>query len=80
MTPMKNQWRFKFTEYFDVYYVNVNNVMESLNSLLIVVRLDGSKTLHIIIEVSKLPLAISNEFGHHATQFTLALWKTHSLL
>lgn len=40
----------------------------------------GFVTLQIIIVVSRLPLATMSEFGDHATEFTLALWKPHSLL
>lgn len=34
----------------------------------------------MMIVVSRLPLATRRESGDHATEFTLALWKPHSLL
>lgn len=40
----------------------------------------GFSTLHMIIVVSRLPLATFKESGDQATELTLALWKPHSLL
>lgn len=48
--------------------------------LLIIVCFAGFVTLQMIIVVSRLPLATIMELGDHATEFTLALWKPHSLL
>lgn len=48
--------------------------------LLIIVCFAGLATDQMIIVVSKEPLATSDELGDHATLFTLALWKPHSLL
>lgn len=47
--------------------------------LLMMMCLAGFSTCQIIMLVSKLPLATNRESGDHATQFTLALWKPHSL-
>lgn len=41
---------------------------------------DGFVTDHMMMVVSKDPLATSKEFGDQATQFTRALWKPHSCL
>lgn len=48
--------------------------------LLIMVCLAGEARLQIMIVVSRLPEATRDESGDQATQFTLALWKPHSLL
>lgn len=48
--------------------------------LLIIVCLAGLATDHMMMVVSKDPLATNVEFGDQATLLTLALWKPHSLL
>lgn len=45
-----------------------------------IVCLAGLATDQIMIVVSNDPLATNAEFGDHATLFTRALWKPHSLL
>jgi hypothetical protein len=58
----------------------IHNITEILNVLLMMMCFAGFSTLHIIMVVSKLPLATSWELGDQATVLTLALWKPHSFL
>lgn len=49
-------------------------------AFLMIVCLDGFATDQMMMAVSSEPLATNCEFGDHATQLTLALWKPHSCL
>lgn len=67
---------------FDYHNKNFSKVKikkKNNDLLLIIMCLAGFSTCQIIMLVSKLPLATKSESGDHATQFTLALWKPHSL-
>jgi len=63
-------------------FINYNPFTKGnlLRLLLMIVCFAGFVTLQMIIVVSRLPLATMSEFEDHATEFTRALWKPHSLL
>lgn len=64
----------------EFFFIHYSSVADFLHLLLMMVCFAGFVTLQMIIVVSRLPLATMSEFGDHATEFTLALWKPHSLL